>query len=231
MTSGGLCDAHLVLPHHPAQLTSHAWSVLCFPCLAVSGWRQRLFHLLAWPSGLRGVVATVGSVRVNVRVCEWFPDCLRRLAPCSSAPNCRRPISSLVAACHSALVCLDVVPVLPTRWKETDPRKLTLHPSPCVGRRGTPKRSLCSTGLSQVVWPTGTRYPLGPSAYACHGRGECPKVPIECFGLQHDRRARPTDAPADRGRRASSRRVATWLILPVVICLSQRLSHACVSMN
>eukprot|EP01018_Ginkgo_biloba_P040569 Gb_34921 [translate_table: standard] len=26
-------------------------------------------------------------------------------------------------------------------------------------------------------------------------------------------------------------RDATWLILPVVICLSQRLSHACVSMN
>jgi len=24
---------------------------------------------------------------------------------------------------------------------------------------------------------------------------------------------------------------ATWLILPVVICLSQRLSHACLSMN
>ena len=27
------------------------------------------------------------------------------------------------------------------------------------------------------------------------------------------------------------KRNATWLILPVVICLSQRLSHACVSMN
>ena len=26
-------------------------------------------------------------------------------------------------------------------------------------------------------------------------------------------------------------RVATWLILPVVICLSQRLSHACLSIN
>ena len=25
--------------------------------------------------------------------------------------------------------------------------------------------------------------------------------------------------------------IATWLILPVVICLSQRLSHACVSIN
>jgi hypothetical protein len=25
--------------------------------------------------------------------------------------------------------------------------------------------------------------------------------------------------------------VVTWLILPVVICLSQRLSHACLSIN
>lgn len=30
---------------------------------------------------------------------------------------------------------------------------------------------------------------------------------------------------------SASMRNATWLILPVVICLSQRLSHACVSMN
>jgi hypothetical protein len=26
-------------------------------------------------------------------------------------------------------------------------------------------------------------------------------------------------------------KIATWLILPVVICLSQRLSHACLSIN
>ena len=26
-------------------------------------------------------------------------------------------------------------------------------------------------------------------------------------------------------------KAATWLILPVVICLSQRLSHACISIN
>jgi hypothetical protein len=26
-------------------------------------------------------------------------------------------------------------------------------------------------------------------------------------------------------------RIVTWLILPVVICLSQRLSHACLSLN
>lgn len=33
------------------------------------------------------------------------------------------------------------------------------------------------------------------------------------------------------GPRGPTRRSATWLILPVVICLSQRLSHACVSIN
>ena len=37
---------------------------------------------------------------------------------------------------------------------------------------------------------------------------------------------------ADPLRRVRRRqRIATWLILPVVICLSQRLSHACVSIN
>lgn len=41
---------------------------------------------------------------------------------------------------------------------------------------------------------------------------------------------RGTDRPAARQLSARAR-VATWLILPVVICLSQRLSHACVSMN
>ena len=35
-------------------------------------------------------------------------------------------------------------------------------------------------------------------------------------------------AAADFGR---GLKVATWLILPVVICLSQRLSHACLSVN
>ena len=32
-------------------------------------------------------------------------------------------------------------------------------------------------------------------------------------------------------RRPDRWTIATWLILPVVICLSQRLSHACLSIN
>src|ERR1700732_2797332 len=34
-----------------------------------------------------------------------------------------------------------------------------------------------------------------------------------------------------RRTRVVDEETATWLILPVVICLSQRLSHACVSIN
>ena len=33
------------------------------------------------------------------------------------------------------------------------------------------------------------------------------------------------------GRLASLPTIVTWLILPVVICLSQRLSHACLSIS
>jgi hypothetical protein len=35
------------------------------------------------------------------------------------------------------------------------------------------------------------------------------------------------------GRRSKEKtlKIVTWLILPVVICLSQRLSHACLSIN
>ena len=48
----------------------------------------------------------------------------------------------------------------------------------------------------------------------------------------------PSDElPNEKARRhclafsSCGRKVVTWLILPVVICLSQRLSHACLSIN
>ena len=40
----------------------------------------------------------------------------------------------------------------------------------------------------------------------------------------------PREGPGGEAR-ASRLRIATWLILPVVICLSQRLSHACLSIS
>ena len=49
-------------------------------------------------------------------------------------------------------------------------------------------------------------------------------------------RLRPASLGAPRGRDlvspgAGARKIVTWLILPVVICLSQRLSHACLSIT
>ena len=43
--------------------------------------------------------------------------------------------------------------------------------------------------------------------------------------------ARPWAECCARGGRPRTSVVETWLILPVVICLSQRLSHACLSVN
>ena len=50
------------------------------------------------------------------------------------------------------------------------------------------------------------------------------KVRVACVGTGF--------LPESRGRgQCSCRTIVTWLILPVVICLSQRLSHACLSIN
>ena len=58
------------------------------------------------------------------------------------------------------------------------------------------------------TWFITTFYP--PSGGSCRGRG----------GVSL-RRSRPDPAC----------KIVTWLILPVVICLSQRLSHACLSIS
>ena len=45
-------------------------------------------------------------------------------------------------------------------------------------------------------------------------------------------RERERERGREKGRERERRNtIVTWLILPVVICLSQRLSHACVSIN
>ena len=81
--------------------------------------------------------------------------------------------------------------------------------------------------LSDSVHQLGT----GPSS---------PHLPNHAFYVRLQllfRLTNPRSSPSGDGVRGMARaavaslRNATWLILPVVICLSQRLSHACVSMN
>ena len=88
--------------------------------------------------------------------------------------------------------------------------------------------------------------PRKTSARASNGRRQddtCFMDAVDAGGVlscssSHHRRSKTIDGlPAVALRSlgcaaASASRIdATWLILPVVICLSQRLSHACVSMN
>lgn len=74
--------------------------------------------------------------------------------------------------------------------------------------RGRIRDSLCrSSRRMSYARSTATTGPAVASAFPRKWKGET-----------------TPDAGRHRGR-------ATWLILPVVICLSQRLSHACASMN
>ncbi|CAL8988878.1 unnamed protein product [Prunus brigantina] len=75
---------------------------------------------------------------------------------------------------------------------------------------------LCqSNGVIERAWGLrASDRPIG-SVFARHVRLSCPRRALDPQGRLS--RTEPT-----------SERNATWLILPVVICLSQRLSHACV---
>jgi hypothetical protein len=73
------------------------------------------------------------------------------------------------------------------------------------------------------------------------GRGVCGRVRSVCQRSGNCIRAwldKSSERCADKAHRSSlpppyspPRTKVTWLILPVVICLSQRLSHACLSIN
>ena len=61
----------------------------------------------------------------------------------------------------------------------------------------------------------------GPPSRAARSDARCPSDPP----LRRD------GDGESRGGRPPGTRIVTWLILPVVICLSQRLSHACLSIS
>lgn len=119
-------------------------------------------------------------------------------------------------------------------------------PAVCI-----PPRALCGSGvdLSRALCPKRATV-LGSAALVLRcsivlSDAEClvgvgskdPSVPLKHFVSRHARCSCTVLASPPIRRRVechavpTSRRNATWLILPVVICLSQRLSHACVSMN
>jgi hypothetical protein len=61
----------------------------------------------------------------------------------------------------------------------------------------------------------------------------CPPLLVECETRRalRGQRGSVVDSASVAAAGTVARMAATWLILPVVICLSQRLSHACLSTN
>ena len=111
------------------------------------------------------------------------------------------------------------------------------------GPRCVSRADMRPSDPGKAAWRTG-----GASAPGCGKQSRAAGTPFPAPMRTEDRRrpcaVRPGPRPPpgakhpggarakDRARCATaSPRNATWLILPVVICLSQRLSHACVSMN
>jgi hypothetical protein len=73
-----------------------------------------------------------------------------------------------------------------------------------------------------VRWATQETIALTPGTRGQASDTNTPNTP-----LLRQRVARDRVAPAT----GPKHKAVTWLILPVVICLSQRLSHACLSIN
>ena len=122
----------------------------------------------------------------------------------------RRSLCCLPSKRHPRVVAKSVsVRASTTRWRS----------------RRTPKSRTCSAMSKQA-----SKQATGRAAHAagqfsrirCMRRtpGATPRAGSK-HSVTHHPGCPPGPAPTD----------ATWLILPVVICLSQRLSHACVSMN
>ena len=177
-----------------------------------------------------------------------------RQAPCSCTELLEgRPLQSFPKRSCCLEVSFDILCCLPTKrncWFWFSPSALC--PSGCaVDARRVP----CSRRASRSdAWPpraqTLGRLALRRLAASAH---EVSARSLRCGMLRMDVRSRPRssklhasslDANDRRTRLGRPRpregrvmrapvsgRNATWLILPVVICLSQRLSHACVSMN
>ena len=85
--------------------------------------------------------------------------------------------------------------------------------------RGRPRIRVAAVlaGWLSTGWADGFTVGVAPAcSFACRRKPSPKRVPSECESL--------VGLPP-------SRTLVTWLILPVVICLSQRLSHACLSMN
>jgi hypothetical protein len=169
---------------------------------------------------------------------EWFWIRMSRRAPCLCAANRRSDDPFILApSAASGLGASSVACAFyPARGNSAP---LTRRSALSVSyERGAANEAVLACPPPAALAASARTGPLGfASAYGC---GKCiglgglgPRAQSRRFYRPPSLRRRPARRRPSRGLRCGGRREgrATWLILPVVICLSQRLSHACVSMN
>ncbi|KAL0293682.1 UNVERIFIED_CONTAM: hypothetical protein Sradi_6923500 [Sesamum radiatum] len=157
------------------------------------------------------------------------------LDPCSGSDNvpCKPPQSSAQARCRLGR---GRFPVLHTHregilMSRTSRLRLAPRPSLGVAARGGPRSTRCVPRPAHArtcsgCWPTASSPDLSDAEHTVGMRPSASVRPEkQAFYASCERRPPPSWARPMRA--AGSVRNATWLILPVVICLSQRLSHAC----
>ena len=99
----------------------------------------------------------------------------------------------------------------------------------CLSSMGRTPAVLCRCVISFACrWRFGAGFGDGP-AFCFVARRRQPSFARPSFASVV--RSLAAAAAAASSLKARSCTTATWLILPVVICLSQRLSHACLSTN
>jgi hypothetical protein len=193
-----------------------------------------MFPFACVPLASRGVVSLVLSGLAHVRALEWSMACfVGRLRALASNGRQASFSQSPFALAASVLVLVSCVayPLYGIVWLGR-----LVPPRPLFEVLGDSKatHAVRFSRLSQrLLRHACACCSLGYGV--CCERGFC--VPLCC---SNSRLPGMTLAPAPvlfavsvavLVPGAKSLMDATWLILPVVICLSQRLSHACVSMN
>ena len=169
---------------------------------------------------------------------EWFWIRMSRRAPCLRAANRRSDNPFILApSAASGLGASSVVCAFYPAYGNSalSTRRSALFVS---YERGAANEAVLVCPPSAALVASAQTGPLGSaSAYGCGKHiglgGLGPRAQSRRFYWPPSLRRRSARRRLSRGLRRGGRREgrATWLILPVVICLSQRLSHACVSMN
>ena len=175
-----------------------------------------------------GAVRSVLLGLANVTVYELWIGCVGWRAPCFGIePSARAPCQWR----NKNILCPERIPVFVAYRKGTVPLVDPFLPQPARPGEGHHSTACAPSCWTPLAARTVRRFPSCLLDISdTENSADSGSLHPGTSGLKRHVRPPGPLRGFPRGVRRRQRN-ATWLILPVVICLSQRLSHACVSMN